>query len=183
MVPGRVYRRAELETVTHSVDRDLKILVDRETIRKLAPGLYERPVESPFGLTPPTENELVRAFLKTNDFLVTSYNYFSQLGVGLTQVYTTWIVYNHKRSGNHTLGGRRFEFRLTPSFPRTITLEFLFVDLLNNLRRLPDKPIFVMKSLKHLVSKMNSNAFEETMSLYGRPAAQNIYRNLQHGNA
>jgi hypothetical protein len=37
------------------------------------------------------------------------------------------VVYNHKRHGEFSLGGRKFAFRVKPSFPKTLTKEFLLV--------------------------------------------------------
>ena len=53
--------------------------------------------------------------------------------VGTTQLYDKTVVYNHKRHGNFSLGGRKFDFRVKPSLPRTLSREFLLVDLVNNL--------------------------------------------------
>ena len=97
MLPGKVYRRKELSGFSTAVDRDLKTLVTAGQVQKLAGGLYYRPRTNPFGVTPPEDREVARAFLKTDDFLLTSYNYFNQLGLGLTQVYNDYMVYNHKR--------------------------------------------------------------------------------------
>jgi hypothetical protein len=35
--------------------------------------------------------------------------------VGTTQLYDKTVVYNHKRHGNFSLGGRKFDFRVKPS--------------------------------------------------------------------
>src|SRR6266567_2337017 len=96
MQPGKVYRRQDLEGLSTAVDRDLKLLVQSGDARKLAGGLYYRPKKNVFGDAPPDREELVRAFLKTEDFLITSNNNFTDLGLGLTQVYNTTVVYNHK---------------------------------------------------------------------------------------
>lgn len=97
---GKVYRRQDLEGFSASVDRDIKTLVDMGEVKKLSGGLYYRPRKNAFGNAPADEKELVRAFLKTDDFLLTSYSYFNRLGLGLTQVYGNYVVYNHKRAGN-----------------------------------------------------------------------------------
>ena len=83
--------------------------------------------------SPADERELVRRFLKEDDFLLTSANAYNTLGLGTTQLYNTWVVYNHKRHGRFTLGDLNFEFRRKPRFPQNLTEEFLLVDLLNNL--------------------------------------------------
>ena len=93
MKPGQVYRRQDLKGSSSAVARDLKTLMATGDVQKLAVGLYYRPLKNSFGGNPsPDGRAIVRAFLKTNDFLLTSYNYFSQLGLGLTQVYNHDLV-------------------------------------------------------------------------------------------
>ena len=106
MQPGRVYRRQDLEGCSTAVDRDLHTLVVSGAVVKLAGGLYHRPGKNAFGGAPPEERELVRAFLKTEDFLLTSYNYFNQFGLGLTQVYATTLVYIIKEAASTYWGGK-----------------------------------------------------------------------------
>jgi hypothetical protein len=172
MQPGQVYRRQDLEGTSTAVDRDLKTLVASGDVQKLAGGLYYRPGQNSFGVTPPDDHQLVRAFLKTEDFLLTSYNHFNQLGLGLTQVYNQYLVYNHKRSGDFTLGGKRFTFRLVPAYPHELSKEFLLVDLFNNLKRLPDNTNLVRRNLKSRLSEFDLKALRECLAQYGRPASR-----------
>jgi hypothetical protein len=168
MLPGKVYRRKELAVFSKAVDRDVKTLVTAGQVQKLAGGLYSRSRTNPFGVTPPEDREMARAFLKTNDFLLTSYNYFNQLGLGLTQVYNDYVVYNHKRSGCFYLGGKRFNFRLVPAYPRKLSKEFLLVDLLNNLKNLSDNTDLVLRNLRSGLGDFNRQAVHEQMARYGR---------------
>lgn len=172
MRPGRVYRRQDLSGLTTAVDRDLKTLVESGEVRKLGYGLYCRPKKNVIGDTPPDDRELVRAFLKTEDFLLTSYNHFTNLGLGLTQVYNTALVYNHKRSGEFRLGGKRFQFRLVPAYPKTLSKEYLLVDLMNHLRELPDDISAVRRNLKYEIKEYDLARVSECLRLYGRPAAR-----------
>ena len=178
MQPGRVYRRKDLEDCSTAVDRDLKTLVDSGMVHKLAGGLYYCPHENAFGFAPPEERELVRAFLKTDDFLLTSYNYFNQFGLGLTQVYSAALVYNHKRTGAYSLGGKKFEFRLVPAYPDKLSREFLLVDLLNNLKRLPDNTAGVLENLQGRLKEFDRAALAACLERYGRPGAKNILRHI-----
>ena len=176
MSPGRVYRRQELEGFSTAVDRDLKTLVDCAEVKKLSGGLYYRPRRNAFGVTPPEDGDLVRSFLKTDDFLLTSFNHFNQLGLGLTQVYSTYVVYNHRRTGEFNLGGKRFKFRMVPSYPRKLSKEFLLVDLLNNLRRLPDDTAGVLKNLKTRLGEFNPSKVQACLDRYGSPGARRVLR-------
>ena len=94
---GRVYRRRELTQWSNTVDRHLKELLDAGALKKMSQGLYYCPKNVSFGQVPPKDEELVHAFLKSNDFLLTSYNYYNALGVGATQLYNHRVVYNYKR--------------------------------------------------------------------------------------
>jgi hypothetical protein len=172
MRPGRVYRRRDLERFSTAVDRDLQTLVEGGEVKKLAGGLYCRPRNNPFGAVPPDDKDLARAFLKTDDFLMTSYNHFNQLGLGLTQVYNYAVVYNHKRGGDFSLGGKRFTFRVVPSYPRKLSREFLLVDLLNNLRRLPDDAALVLRNLRSSLNQFDPERVRKCLARYGRPAAR-----------
>jgi len=174
MQPGKVYRRQDLEGLSTAVDRDLKTLVASGEVQKLAGGLYYRPRKNPFGVTPPDDRELVRAFLKTDDFLLTSYNHFNQLSLGLTQVYNDYVVYNHKRSGDFSLGAKRFKFRMVPAYPHELSKEFLLVDLLNNLKHLPDNTDLVLRNLKSRLHEFDQETLRECLARYGRPATRMV---------
>ena len=174
MKMGRVYRRQDLLGQTTALDRDLKSLVSKGLVKKLSGGLYYRPRKSPYGTPPPPNEALVKAFLKTDDFLLTSYDYFTQLGLGLTQVYNHHLVYNHKRSGYFLLGGKRFKFRVVPAFPTSLTKEYLLVDMLNNLTKLPDNSEFVERNLKTSLREYDQKRLHECLAHYGRPMARKI---------
>ena len=176
MAQGRVYRRQELEGVTSAGDRDLKTLVDSGDVQKLSGGLYFKTSRNPFGVTPPDMRDLVRAFLKTDDFLLTSNNHFNQLGLGLTQVYNSYVVYNHKRSGEFALNGMRLRFRVVPAYPAELSKEFLLVDLLNNLKHLPDNAGLVLQNLPARVHEFDRAELDKQLELYGRPAARAALR-------
>lgn len=136
--PGQVYRREWLTQWSTAVDRHLRQLVSDGTLTKLAGGLYLYPKQTVFGKAPPEDAELVASFLKDDRFLLASPNAYNNLGVGTTQLYDETFVYNHKRHGKFSLGGRTFDFRVKPSFPRNLNKEFLLVDLVNNLDRLAE---------------------------------------------
>ena len=148
LTPGQVYRRGDLEQWSKAVDRHLNQLVADRTLQKLSPGLYYRPARASFGEVPPEDKALVRAFLKSDEFLLTSPNFYNTLGVGTTQLYNTRVVYNHKRHGKFTLGGKVFDLRLKHKFPKKLTREFLLVDLLNNLDGLAEDREEVLRYAK-----------------------------------
>jgi hypothetical protein len=116
--PGCIYRRADLETLSRSVDRELADLVSSQVLVKVQHGLYEYPRRSRFGLLSPDPNKLVKTFLKDDNFLLTSPNAFNALCFGTTQLYNYQVVYNHKRHGRVGLGGQIFEFCMRSNYPK-----------------------------------------------------------------
>ena len=172
MRPGRVYRRQELEGLTTAVDRDLKTLVAAGEVRKPARGLYCRPLRTDWGPAPPDDRELVRAFLKSDDFLLTSFDHYANLGLGLTQVYDVYFVYNHKRFGDFRLGGKRFRFRRVPAYPASLSKEYLLVDMLNNLAALPEDSSAVLANLKGRLADFDRAKVFICLGLYGNCAAR-----------
>jgi len=61
-----------------------------------------------------------------------------------------------------------------------LTKEFLLVDLLNNLKRLPDDTDLVRRNLKSRLREFNLPAVRDLLARYGRPAARAA---LQEANA
>lgn len=173
--PGQVYRREDLAQWSNAVDRHLKLLVSDGTLTKLAGGLYLFPKETVFGKAPPEDRKLVEAFLKDHRFLLASPNAYNALGVGTTQLYDKTVVYNHKRHGNFSLGGRVFEFRMKPSFPKTLSREFLLVDLVNNLERLAESHEQVLERVKEEVASYKLPRLERTARNYGNVKTKKFF--------
>jgi hypothetical protein len=164
---GSVYRRADLERWSTAVDRHLGQLVEEGTLQKLSFGLYHYPKESVYGPIPPDEADLVRSFLKDDDFLITSPNAYNSLGVGTTQLYNKRVVYNHKRHGEFKLGGRKFFFHSKPKFPKKMSPAFLLVDLLNNLDALAEDKTEVMHQVLDKARTMEPKTIKLAVSEYG----------------
>src|SRR5271170_4957177 len=146
--PGQVYRRADLAAWSTSVDRHLKQAVEARALTKLAGGLYYAPKQTAFGAAPAEDEKLVSTFLKGSPFLMASPNAYNGLGVGTTQLHNKTVVYNHKRHGKFALGGRIYDFRMKPAFPRKLSREFLLVDLVNNLDELGEDAQEVLQRVK-----------------------------------
>ena len=66
---GNVYRREDLAHLSNSVDRHLRELVSLGRLHKLSHGLYYVPKQSSFGPVPPTDEQVVKGFLKDKIFL------------------------------------------------------------------------------------------------------------------
>lgn len=171
---GKVYRRADLSKWSKSVDRHLEELVKEGTLQKLSAGLYFYPQQTVFGEAPPEEEVLVRSFLKDNRFLLTSFNAYNALGVGTTQLYNQKTVYNHKRHGDFTLGGKMFYFRVKPHFPLKATPEFLLVDLLNNLDQLAEDSNEVLSKVWFKAKTMDNKKLKKSLRDYGSAKAKKL---------
>jgi hypothetical protein len=174
--PGQVYRREELAEWSTAVDRHLKQLVDDGTLTKVAPGLYAYPKETAFGKAPAEDDKLVKTFLRDDRFLLASPNAYNMLGVGTTQLYDKTVVYNHKRHGYFALGGRRFDFRMRPSFPRALSREFLLVDLVNNLDRLAESKHEVLARVRERVPSYDAPRLRRAAHDYGNVRTKKFFR-------
>lgn len=173
--PGQVYRREDLARLSNAVDRHLKQLVADGTLTKLSGGLYAYPKETVFGKAPADDHALVRSFLKDDRFLLASPNAYNRLGVGTTQLYDKTVVYNHKRHGTFTLGGRTFEFRMKSSFPKTLSREFLLVDLVNNVDRLAESKDEVLARVKERALSLDPPRLRRAARHYGGVRAKKLF--------
>jgi hypothetical protein len=131
LVPGRAYRTRDLRPWSANPTRLARRLVDQGKLREAAHGLYYAPLVTRFGDTPATDEELMRAFLGGERFLVTGPPYWNALGLGSTAMFAVTLVYNTRRSGEFRLGGRRFLLRRV-HFPERPSAEWFIVDLLQH---------------------------------------------------
>lgn len=173
--PGRAYRRAELARWSTSVDRHLKQLVENGVLKKLSGGLYAYPKETVFGQAPAKDNDVVSAFLKDDRFLLASPNAYNTLGVGTTQLYDKTVVYNHKRHGDFELGSRKFAFRMKPRFPKSLTKEFLLVDLVNNLDQLAEAKDEVLKRVQERAAASDVPRLRRAVREYGNERTKKFF--------
>jgi hypothetical protein len=176
--PGGVYRREDLARWSNAVDRHLKQLVESKVLTKLAGGLYAYPKETAFGRAPAADDTLVEAFLKDKRFLLASPNAYNSLGVGTTQLYNQTVVYNHKRHGDFELGGRKFAFRVKPHFPKSLSKEFLLVDLVNNLDALAEAKSEVLDRVKDRATTFDGPRLRRAVRDYGSVRTRKFFDQL-----
>jgi hypothetical protein len=177
--PGQVYRREDLAGWSNAVDRHLKHLLENGTLTKLAGGLYYCPKKTAFGDAPAKDSKLVESFLKDHRFLLASPNAYNALGVGTTQLYNETVVYNRKRHGHFDLGGRTFDFRVKPDFPKTLTKEFLLVDLVNNLERLAESPTQILTRVKELTASYDTLRLQRAVRDFGTVRTRKFFKNVR----
>lgn len=185
--PGTVYRRGDLTKWSKAVDRHLQQLQKKGTLVKLSGGLYYYPKKTAFGEAPADDHALVASFLKDNRFLMTTPNAYNALGVGTTQLYNETVVYNYKRHGHFQLGGRAFDFRMKPHFPRKLSSEFLLVDLVNNIEKLAEDKNKILSNVKKKALSMDAKALSQAVLHYGGGHARKFFSEalrkdrLKHG--
>jgi len=178
LVPGNIYKRADLQQWSSSVDYHIRKLMAEGTLVRVYRGLYLHPKKTAFGAAPAEDAKLVEAFLNDNRFLLVSPNMYNALGVGTTQLYNQIIVYNHKRLGRFKLGGRMFDFRIKPYFPKTVTQEFLLMDLANNLERLAEDTDKLLKRVVHKALELDGNALLRAACDYGSVKTRKFFEGV-----
>ena len=178
LVPGHVYRRIDIKRWSNAVDRHLVQLQKENLLLKVSAGMYLCPKETEFGKAPPNERDMVRTFLKDSRFLLTTPNLYNALGVGTTQLYNETVVYNHKRHGLFKLGNRYFHFVMKRHFPLKISNEFLIVDLVDNLNKLPEDRDKVLKLVEEKALSMDLNLRKEAVQSYGSVRARKFFANI-----
>lgn len=178
--PGQVYRRSDLTKWSNSVDRHLAQLVADNTLVKLRQGVYLCPQKSRFGDMPPKPEKLVKAFLKDDNFLLTSPNDLNTLEVGTTQLYNVQVVYNHKRHGRFKIAGQHFEFRVRPGYPQKVTREFLLVDLLNNLEKLAEDSDEILSRVEIKLPEMNQKRLRSMVKRFAKLSTKKLLKEMAY---
>lgn len=181
LVPGQVYRRADLAALSTNVDRHLAKLVADGQLKKLSHGMYAAPKITAFGEAPPEAASLLRTFLKDDHFVVYGPSQFNALGLGTTQLYNRVVVFNRKRVGEFTLGGRTYMFHRWREAPKQLTPEFLVVELLNRLDELAEDRDQVLVNLKEKLPGFNRRKLLLAASRYGTMSTQRKLEKLMVG--
>lgn len=178
---GHVYRRDTLVPFSKAVDRDLIILTSKGILEKIGAGLYYKPEVSRFGVLPPKEEVVVKEFLRDDEFLLYSWNQYNSLELGLTQIYNNLVVYNHKRHGKFELGKIQFDFkRPTKGFPSEMSLEYLLVDLVNNLEKLAEDTSLLREKIKENIERFNKEKILTLSKKYGKISTNRYFKELFH---
>lgn len=144
--PGRVYRTRDLSRWSANAPRLAQRLVQEGQLLPVSHGLFVAPKRSRFGVVPPTDESLMRAFLDDSPFVFTGPEHWNALRLGTTAVFAMPLVYNEKRSGTFDLGGRKFILRRV-AFPKAPTAEWFVIDLFENADRAATSPEDVARRL------------------------------------
>ena len=173
--PGRVYRTRDLKAWGINAPRLAKRLVQEGKLVPLAHGLFAYPKNGRFGAVPPSDKELMRAFLEGTPFVFTGSEHWNALGLGTTAVFASPLVYNTKRSGTFNFGGRRFVLRRV-AFPENPPLEWFVVDLLEHADQAGASRSELSTSLAHALARgtFNRERLLEMAKRYATKATQTL---------
>lgn len=174
--PGGVYRRKDLATQSRAVDRDLQLALNAGELHRAAQGLYYAPIKTLFGDAPPNDQAMVGKFLEDRHFLLLNPSFYNSLHLGTTQLYNQTLVYNHKRHGQFKLGGRTYDFRVKHRFPEELSMEFLWVDCLNNLDELAEDQDAIVRNARKSLDRFDSPALRQALAEYGSAATRRLTR-------
>jgi hypothetical protein len=174
--PGTVYRRKDLLAQSRAVDRDLNLAVRSGDLYRAAQGLYYAPIRTVFGDVPPKDDVLVEKFLDDRHFLLLNPSYYNSLHLGTTQLYNQTMVYNHKRHGCFLLNNRQYDFRVKHRFPEALSMEFLWVDCLNNLDELAEDPEAILRNARNSLDHYDSPTLRQALDDYGSVATRRLVR-------
>ncbi|MDE3270190.1 MAG: DUF6088 family protein [Pseudomonadota bacterium] len=180
--PGGVYRRADFDPLSSNVDRNLAQLVKENVLEKICRGIYLHPHQTTFGQAMPEEKKLLRKFLDDDNFVVYSPCMFNSLGFGTTQLYDKVIVLNKKRHGKIAIGGRTFFFHRQRNVPRTMTKEFLMVEMLNRFNELAEDKSMTMNIMQKKLHQFNPRRLKNTASRFGKKSTQARVKKLLREN-
>jgi len=171
MIPGHVYRTHELQAFSANPSRWAKRLVQQGVLRQPWHGLYYLPEPTRWGPMPPSTEELLRAFLGSDEFLITGPYFWNALGLGTTQMFAVTLVYNRERTGEVRVGGGRFWFRRV-RFPSPPPIEWFIVDLLHNERHMGEDTSrldeFLARALR--ARRFDADKLREMAEEYAHPA-------------
>jgi len=150
-------------------------LVQHGTLRRLGHGLYARPRTGRFGEVPPSDEELLHAFLGETPFVTTGPQAWNALGLGATALHAYTLVYNTKRSGTFRLGGRSFRLRRV-AFPETPPREWFAVDLLNHADEAGVSRRELVRRVAHAAAegRLDAERLRTMAAQYGKKAVRRL---------
>jgi hypothetical protein len=132
---------------------------------------------SRFGEVPPADDSLLSAVLGGAPYVITGPPYWNALSLGSTALFAHPLVYNTKRSGVYTLGGRTFVFRRV-AFPTNPPAEWFVIDLLRHADSVGLDRLDLARALARRVQRgrLNADRLQDMARRYGGPAEVSLVR-------
>lgn len=133
-----------------------------------------------FGETLPDTKKLLKKFLNDDHFVFYNLSQFNSLGLGTTQLYNTQIVFNRKRHGEIKLAGRTYLFYRWREAPKSLSKEFLLVELFNKANYLTEDWDKILKNLTKKLNDFNKKKLLKCLNQFGTKSTQKkLYLLLQ----
>lgn len=174
---GNIYRMPELEAITKLNKRALQKLVVDGSLDKITSELYYFPKLSVFGKVPPEDHVILSLYLNHQPFLITTLNHYNGLGIGTTQLYNSTLVYNGQISGKRKVGRKVYHFKKKNDFPKELTPEYLYVDVVNNLKFLEEDREQVLSRVKLKIGQLENQKFTDILNKYGTEKTKRLLKN------
>jgi len=174
---NHVYRTKYFARWGKNPARLVQRLVKEARLHELAHGLYCVLGKSRFGAVPPSDDALLRAFLESEDYVVTGPPAWNTLGLGATAMFAATLVYNRKRSGKFVLGGRTFLLRRV-AFPAHPSREWFAVDLIEHQAMAGVDPEALVVGMQREVraGRLDAAVLGEMAASYATQATQTLVR-------
>ena len=179
--PGTVFRTAALRRWGENPTRLARRLERDGLVQRLGHGFLFVPKLTKFGAAPPSDSALLDAVLEGGPYVVTGPMRWNALGLGSTALHVHPLVYNTKRTGSVTLGGRTFELRRV-AFPREVTAEWFVFDLLRHTDAAGVDPADLIRNLVRALEhgRFDRTRLLETAERFGTGAAAKLMRRAVH---
>lgn len=100
------------------------------------------------------------------------HNSLNGIGLGLTQLYNEFTVYNQKRHGRVELGGMKFNFKRRSGYPSSPNSEFLLVEFMNERKTLAEHPENLPKYLRNKLQSLNKAKLKKYAESFGKVAVK-----------
>ena len=163
-MPPEVYRRSQIDPKSLSL------------FRKLGRGLYYPLRVGRFGEVPPSDEAVMRAFLRGGPFIFTGPHRWNALNLGTTALFAVALVYNTRRSGLFEFGNRKFMLRRV-RFPENPTAEWFLVDLFNNAESVGADPEELALALPGRLHIFDPQVLRDTINKFGNARTRRLLRN------
>lgn len=180
LVVRAVYTKTELRKIFK--EAVLNELAKKGMIHYYGSGFYFRPDYIGETVIPPALEVVIKKYLGTDKFIFRNISDFNSLGLGLTQVFVTTIVYNEKISGKRQVGRRTVEFKKM-KFPIVNHDEFLVIDFLNNIESTGENILNLLERFESAWTRrvwpLDYVLIYEYGELYGKKWVKEFLRSLK----
>ena len=80
-----------------------------------------------------------------------------------------------------TFGKRVFDFHKKRAFPKSLSREFLLIDMVDNLSKIAENKADLLKRIQNRIEAFDQQAILECSRKYASPTTRNIFASLLSG--